>query len=374
MKNRVVGTILFAALLFVLPAAAAQTASLPQETIAKIEALIESEQSQQKIPGLSVAVAVDGQLRYTKGFGMADLENPAPAKATTRFRTASIAKPMTAVAVMQLAEQGKLDLDAPVQKYCPAFPQKQWPVTSRELLGHLGGVRHYNKPGEAEGTEHFFTVPESLKVFKDDPLLHEPGTKYLYSTFGFVLLGCVAEGAAGEPYAAYMQEHVWGPAGMISTRTDDQFQIIPERSRWYSFLNERAYQRLPEPAKAQMHPNEVYNADLHDTSMKIPGGGVLSTSADLVRFALAMLDARLVKPATRDAMWTRQKTSDSKEITYGLGFVVNHMNKVPIVSHSGGQAGAACLLVIVPEKKVAVAVMTNMDGGALNRIVIQVGS
>jgi CubicO group peptidase (beta-lactamase class C family) len=109
------------------------------------------------IPGLSVAIAVGNQVVYSNGFGMADLENSIPAKATTVYRTASIAKPMTAVAVMRLAEQGKLDLDAPIQKYCRAFPEKNYPVTARQLLGHLAGVRHYKARGESAGTEHFFT-------------------------------------------------------------------------------------------------------------------------------------------------------------------------------------------------------------------------
>jgi CubicO group peptidase (beta-lactamase class C family) len=369
MRKRFVFCSVVLLLIAALPAIAQQRGALSPDTVAKIETAVQAELERQKIPGLSVAIAVDGELRYTKGFGFADLENSVPAKATTRFRTASIAKPQTAVAVMRLAEQGKLDLDTPIQKYCPAFPEKQWPVTARQVLGHLAGIRHYTRPGEASGTEHFFTLNESLRIFKDDPLLHEPGTRYFYSTYGFVLLGCAVEGASGMRFDAYMQQNVWGPAGMASTRTDDQYQIIPERSRWYSFVNEQQYARLPEAAKAQAKPNSVYNASLHDTSMKIPGGGLLSTSADLVRFALALVDARLVKPETRDRMWTRQKTSAGQETNYGLGWGVGEMSGVRVVSHSGGQAGSACLLTILPDKKVVVAVMTNMDGAAPGRII-----
>ncbi len=115
------------------------------ESIKTIEAVIREEMTRQGIPGVSVAVAFNGQIRYAKGFGIADLENSLPVKATTVYRTASIAKPMTATAAMLLAEQGKLDLDAPIQKYCAAFPVKPWPVTARQLLGHPGGVRHYTK-------------------------------------------------------------------------------------------------------------------------------------------------------------------------------------------------------------------------------------
>jgi CubicO group peptidase (beta-lactamase class C family) len=111
--------------------------------------VIQEEMTRQRIPGLSVAVAINGQIGYAKGFGVADLENSIPAKPTTVYRTASIAKPLTATAVMLLAEQGRLDLDVPIQKYCAAFPGKAWPVTARQLLGHLGGVRHYTNQGES---------------------------------------------------------------------------------------------------------------------------------------------------------------------------------------------------------------------------------
>ena len=149
-----------------------------------------------KAPAVSVAIMEKGQVVYAKAFGSADVENGVTATVDTRFRTASVAKTMTATAVLQLHERGVLDLDAPIRTYCTAFPQKPWPVTARQLLGHLAGVRHYTKPGESSGTQHFFTVAESLKLFANDPLLFEPGTKYAYTTYGFSVLGCAIEGAS----------------------------------------------------------------------------------------------------------------------------------------------------------------------------------
>jgi CubicO group peptidase (beta-lactamase class C family) len=356
-------------LVLVAPLVAQQAPGLPADTIARIEAIVQAELERERIPGLSVAVAVDGQLRYTKGFGMADLENSVPAKATTRFSAASIAKPMTAAAVMQLAERGKLDLDAPIQKYCPAFPKKQWPVTARQLLGHLAGVRHYLKPGEGSGTEHFFTIAESLRLFKDDPLLHPPGTKYYYSSYGYVLLGCAIEGASGMPYDAYLQQHVWDLAGMPQTCPDDLLMLVADRARGYTRLSAQRFAQIPEAVQPRFRVGEVYNATLHDTSMKLPGAGLLSTAADLVRFALAMLEGKLVRPETRDLMWTRQKTSDGKETSYGLGWGIADPGGVRLVFHTGEQAGTSCLLVFAPEKKVAVAVMTNLEGTAPGTIV-----
>ena len=188
-------------LVFALAAAPleAQTrAELPAETIEKIEAAVSAQMARDHVPGASVAVAVGERVVYANGFGLSDLENSVPAKASTVYRLASISKPITATAVMQLVERGKLDLDAPIQKDCPAFPEKRWGITLRQLLGHLGGVRHYGSPGEMRSTRHYTDVVTPLAMFKDDPLLHEPGTAYSYTTFGYNLIGCAVEGASGK--------------------------------------------------------------------------------------------------------------------------------------------------------------------------------
>ena len=128
---------------------------------------------------------------------MADLENFVPVKTSTVLRTASIAKPVTATAAMQLVEAGRLDLDAPVEKYVPEFPRKPWPVTMRQLLGHLGGIRSYRDQGESLNTRHFSTLRDAVRVFAADDLASEPGTRYTYSSLGFVLAGAVVEAVAG---------------------------------------------------------------------------------------------------------------------------------------------------------------------------------
>jgi len=249
------------------PATPLQNGQFPADTAKQIEVVIQEEIARQNLPGLSFAVAVTGQLRYAKAFGLADMENAVPVKNTTVFRTASIAKPMTATAVMQLAEKGKLDLDAPIQKYCAAFPEKPWPITARLILGHLSGIRHYGKPGESTGTEHYFTITDSLKIFKDDALLFEPGTKFNYTTFGYSVLGCAVEGASGTSYDDYMLESVFRPAGMNHTRPDDLFTIIPDRARGYLKLDALTYGQLPAATKARVKVGALYNAMLHDTSM-----------------------------------------------------------------------------------------------------------
>src|SRR5215467_11799054 len=166
------------------------------------------------IPGLTLAVAVDGKIVYAEGFGYADLEQRVPVWPTTKFRIASDSKPLTAAGLMLLVEQGKIDLDAPVQKYVPSFPDKGAKITPRMLAGHLAGIRHYD------------SVLEGLKIFADDPLLSPPGKEFHYSSYGFNLLSAVMEAAAGQEFLSYMRSRVFLPLGLRHTVADQTAEII----------------------------------------------------------------------------------------------------------------------------------------------------
>src|SRR5437588_4889577 len=247
---------------------------------AQIDDIVNREMQKQQIPAATVAVSSGGQVVYAKGFGEADIENNLPAAPDTLIRTGSIAKPLSAVAAMTLVEAGKLDLDAPVQKYCPAFPQKQWTVTTRELLAHTSGIRHY-KGDEIESTKHYNSMSDGFTIFASDPLLFEPGTKFSYSNYGYTVVCCVIEGASGRSYYDYVHEHVLIPAGMTHTIVDNVFTIVPHRARGY-----------------HGHGDSLANAGLMDGSYKIPGGGLVSTSEDLVRFGMALMSGKLLKTRT----------------------------------------------------------------------------
>ncbi len=184
------------------------------------------------IPGLSLTVAVDGKIMYSEGFGYADLEERVPVWPTTKFRIGSISKPLTATALMQLVEAGKLDLDAPVQKYVPSFPDKGAVITTRMLAGHLAGIRHY-QGDEFNIQQHYANVLDGVKIFENDPLVSPPGTKFNYSSYGYNLLSAVVESAAGENFLAYMQKHVFEAMGLAHTAADQNTQIVEQRSRFY---------------------------------------------------------------------------------------------------------------------------------------------
>lgn len=310
----------------------------------RVEQAIEAERQRQQVVGLSVAVAEGGLLRFVDGFGKADLEHDVDATQDTVYRLASISKPITAVAALQLHERGKLNLNAPVQDYVPSFPQKQWGVSVRDLLSHLAGVRHY-RGGELASTAHYTNLREPLRIFAEDPLLHQPRTKYLYTTYGYNLIGAAVEAAAGIPFLHYLRENVFKPAGMVTIRSDHQAEVIRHRTRGY----------------ARSKEGRIINTGLADTSNKIPGGGLVATVFDLIGFANAYDSGLLLKRPTMRMMTQRQRLLDGQLTGYGLGWNVMPIAGRPAISHSGSQQGSRTILVLYPDSKLTIAVLANSD-------------
>lgn len=327
----------------------------------QIEAAVSRFMASTHVPGISVAVVENGEYEWGSGFGLADAEDNAPASEHTLFRLASISKSLTATAAMQLWERGQLDLDAPVQKYCPAFPQKPWPVTTRQVMGHLAGIRHYKGSSqddpEVGNTKHFDNpIQAGLDFFKNDALLSEPGKQFHYSTQGYTLVGCVIEGASGKKYVDFMRENVFARADMENTQVDNRFAIIPYRTRFY---------QKTESGTAQ-------NADFLDSSYKIPGGGWLSSAEDMARFEVAILSDKLIKRPTRDLMWTPLKPSEGPKDNYGLGWGSSDEDGVATVGHTGGQQGTSTAFVIAPTQRDGIVVLANMEGVGARDLAVEI--
>jgi CubicO group peptidase (beta-lactamase class C family) len=294
---------------------------------------------------VSAALVLEHELVWSAGFGRADVENNVPTTGSTVYRLGSIAKTITATAVLQLAEKGRLDLDAPVQKYVPSFPLKPWPVTPRQLLAHLSGVRWYAE-GEMESTRHYTNVTDGLAMFKDDPLAFEPGTAFLYTSYGYNLLGAAVEGASGTSYLDYVRKNVFGPAGMERAQADDVFALIPNRARGYQ----------------KASTGELRNSALADTSNKVPGGGLVATAQDVARFAMALQGGVLLQKETLARMMTRQATRDGKLTGTGLGLFLAERDGVREAWHTGGQPQVSTVLYMQPDRRVAVVLLTNLEG------------
>jgi len=347
--SKILARWLFLACLLLSAVSFAQEGKLAPATRHQIESAVAKFMATSSAPGVSVAVVKNGEYVWAAGFGMADLENSVPATTQTLYRLASVSKPITAIATMQLWQQGKLDLDAPVQKYCPAFPEKsEGPITTRELLSHLAGIRHYHLglllDPQIGSTKHLKDpIPEGLDFFKNDPLVSKPGAEFHYSTYGYSLIGCVIEGASGGKYVDYVSKAVLTPAGMNNTQVDDRFAVIAHRTRFYQ----------------KGESGHVANADFLDSSYKIPGGGWLASAEDMARFEVAVLNDTLVKRTTRDLMWTVQHTDSGSG--YGLGWGIIKEGGILSVAHSGGQQGASTFIEITPEQKLGIVVLINME-------------
>lgn len=349
-------------LLFVICVSAAthaQPSKNYEQAITKSRKIIEDTMVKQKIPGLSVAVAVDGEIIWSEGFGFADLENHVRVTPATKFRIASVSKLITAAAMARLYEQGKLDLDAPIQRYVPDFPRKQPEITSRELVGHLSGIRHYKRDPDPAKDEFFNrkkwykSVTESLKIFETDPLDFTPGARYGYSSYGYNLLSAVIENASGRDFLTYVQDAVLDPLNMSATGADDNQKIIPNRTRFYSLDASK----------------NVINAPYINSSESWAGGGFLSTSEDLVRLGCAHLRGDFLKEKTLKEMFTSQKTLEGKETGTGLGWRIGKDREGRrYYYHPGENVGGRSYLLVYPKEKIVIAMLHNLTGASLASI------
>jgi CubicO group peptidase (beta-lactamase class C family) len=322
-----------------------------QSRTALIERAITEEMARQAVPGLAVAIAKDGRLLYAKGFGYADLENKVPFTPQTVSRIGSVSKTFTATAALQLVEQGKLNLDAEVQTYVPSFPKKPWPLTVRQLLCHQSGIRHY-QGNEFLSATFYDTIDAPLAVFQNDPLKNEPGTAYSYTTYGYTLLSKVVEAASGERFVEYLQRHILEPLGLKQTGFDYSRRLILHRARGYT----------------KRQGGELENAPSVDVSNKWGGGGMLSTVEDLLRYGAAFDADQLLKPETRELMFTAASTRDGKPTAYGLGWAIATEQGRRRIEHTGGSVGATAVLTKYPDQGVMIAVLVNCDHYSAGRI------
>ena len=256
-----------------------------------------------------------------------------------------------AAAVGLLYQEGRLDLDAPVQRHVPSFPVKaKGTVTARLLAGHLAGVRHY-RGLEFESSKHYDDVVDALSIFENDTLLSVPGTRYSYSTYGWNLVSAVIQGASGEKFLTYMRTHVLDPLGMRQTVAEYEDSIIVGRGRQY----ERG------------RDGRLFNAPYVDNSNKWAGGGYLSTASDLVRYGSSYLQGTLLRPETVALMWTSQRTTSGEETGYGIGWFTGTVDGHREVWHTGGAVGGSTILLIRPDHRVVVTVLTNLENGRPTR-------
>ncbi len=354
------------------------TASKEFEEAANVSrTLIEAFMVARGVPGLAAAVAVDGEIVWSEGFGYANVEHRIPVTTLTKFRSGSTAKPLGAAAMAVLYEQGRFELDVPVQRYVPSFPDKGHVITPRQLAGHQAGMRYYPPDGdEFFNTKRYTDLVDALEIFENDPLRSEPGTEYFYSSYGTNLLGAAIQGAAGKPYLTALQELVFDPLGMISTVGDHSDSLIAYRTGYY----ERSG-RLPsffqKPASwgDGTGLGELLNAPFADNSNKWPGGGILTTPEDLARFGSAHLKPGYLRAETLDLLFTAQRTSSGEETPYGMNWFIDRDPKGrPIYHHAGGSVGGSSFVLLYPSEGVVVALQCNLTGAGYGDLYFQIGN
>ena len=326
------------------------TAPEHSAAIESARGIVRSVMEEESIPGLSVAVAKGSQVLWSEGFGYSDLTHQVNVTPLTGFRIGSVSKPITAAALGVLVERSALDLDAPVQDYVPSFPEKRWPVTTRQLAGHLGGIRHY-KGDEFFSAVNYPDVLSGLAIFEKDPLIHEPGTEYLYSSFAWNLISAVVEGASGESFLDFMQREVFDALEMDHTVADRNRPIVANRTRFYVLDDE----------------GEVVNAPYVDNSYKWAGGGFLSTPEDLLRFANGHMAPGYLQAETLELLFASQTLPDGTETAYGIGwrsFSNDHGER--IVSHGGGSVGGRTMLTLNRDNGLIVAAVANLSSAPMS--------
>jgi serine beta-lactamase-like protein LACTB, mitochondrial len=308
----------------------------------------------QNLPGLSVAVGADGGIVWAEGFGWADLEKRVPVAPGMRFRIGHASKALTSAAVGLLVEKGRLHLDDEIQTYVPAFPRKEWPVTLRQLMGHVAGVRHYESEGDYMPSAHCERASQGLQSFAADPLRFEPETQYSYSTFGWILVSAAVEAAADEPFFTFMRTQIFKPLGMADTTSDSAIDPMPDRATFYypRFSGETEYG--PELATTV------------DYSCFAGAGAFLSTPSDLVRFGIALGSGKLLQPATVKRLQTPQLLASGEDTEYGLGWMLETVplagEPTLLASHASRTLlGGSTSFMTFPERGIVVAVTTNIS-------------
>lgn len=324
--------------------ASAQTLNAKQLT-AEIDKIL-TEQFKPGETGCAVLVAKNGQVIYRKAFGMADLELDVPMKPEMVFRIGSITKQFTAIAILQLMEQGKLSLQDEITKYIPDYPMHGHSITIEHLLTHTSGIKSYTNVPELEKFVRTDMKPEEVIEFiKTKPMEFAPGTKYNYNNSGYFMLGYIIEKITGKTYQEYIQENFFTPLGMTSSCYGNDTKIIKNRASGY-----------------QPGDSGAVNADFMSMLLPYAAGSIMSTVDDLYKWNRAVHSYKLVKKETLDMAHTPYKLSDGKSTGYGYGWALSQLQGSPSIEHGGGIFGYLTNGIYLPEEDVFVALFSNNTG------------
>jgi CubicO group peptidase (beta-lactamase class C family) len=327
------------------PRAESQVASDP------VADYVRAEMQRQHIPGASLLVAKAGKTIRADGYGLANVELQVPVKPETVFQSGSMGKQFAATAVMMLVEEGKIGLDDPLTKYFSDAPATWKEITVRELLSHTAGFGDYPEKFDFRKD---WTEPEMLKLVESIPLLYPPGTKWEYSNLGYLTLGILIHHVTGEFYGDFLQERIFHPLGMQTTRIISEADIIPNRAAGYRLV------------KGELK-NQEWVAPMINTTAD---GSLYFSILDLAKWDAALYTEKLLKRSNLELMWTpvKLKNGQPNKDGYGFGWFVENRNGHHVVSHDGAWQGFETTIARYTDDQLTVVVLSNLAEGEPSKI------
>lgn len=299
-------------------------------------------------PGMAIRVERDGELLLRAARGMAQLELGVPLDPAQTFRIGSLTKQFTATAILRLAREGRLELDAPLERYLPDYPPPAHPVTVEHLLTHTSGIPdHPPMPQVFWQTRRNVSVVDLIASFRELPLLFEPGSDWAYGGgSAYFLLGAIVEALSGLPWERFVEERIFAPLDMNHSAFDRAWRVIPGRVAGY-----------------QRGRRGVRNARFVSMSQYYAGGGLLSSVDDLARWQHALDAGELLSPELWQRATTPFRLRDGRSTRYGYGLALPGFAGEGTLEHGGGTAGFAAYALAVPAERLHVVVLSNCEGG-----------
>jgi CubicO group peptidase (beta-lactamase class C family) len=345
---------LLAAMSIATPAYAQSRAALTAGQITTVDAFVTAEMRREHIPGLSVGVYSRGTVLLAKGYGMANVELSVPAKPETIFQSGSVGKQFVSAAIMMLVEEGKVSLDDSVTKYFPDAPATWKPILLKNLLSHTSGLAEYETPERTIAGGPFdlrkdFTEDALVKNVEAMPVENPPGDKWNYRNTNYLLLGILIHRVTGTPYGDFLNQRIFKPLGMSSTRLISDADIVPNRAAGY-----------------EMHGAELKNQEWVSPTFNSTADGTLYFNVlDLAKWDAALYTTTLLKQSSLDRIWSVFSLNDGKPnpAGYGFGWEMGEQNGHKRIEHGGAWQGFTCDISRYPDDSLTVVVLTNLDAG-----------
>jgi CubicO group peptidase (beta-lactamase class C family) len=322
-----------------------------QTSATAVDDYVKAEMRRQHIPGVALLVVKDGKVVQSEGFGLANVELQVPVKPETVFQSGSVGKQFTATAIMMLVEENKIALDDPLTKYFTDAPAAWRDVTVRELLSHTAGFGDYPKDFDMRKD---WTEDEELKLIESIPLAYPPGTKWEYSNFGYVTLGILIHHVTGEFYGDFLQQRIFHPLGMQTTRIISEADIVPNRSAGYRLV------------KGELK-NQEWVSPVVNTSAD---GSLYFTIVDLAKWDAALYTEKLLKRSSLDLMWTpvKLKSGQPNSGHYGFGWFIEQRNGHRCIHHDGAWQGFETAIDRYVDGHLTVVALSNLESAEPGKI------